>query len=98
MHGVLAVVFLVDPLEHFISLAPARDELIFRLRPSRQVFCGLWLSAAARSLADELQGRHGISDSDEGHDFDCFQCVQVGRVSGWHARVEVEEACNARTG
>ena len=33
------------------------------------------------------------------HDFDYFQCVQVGRVSGWHARVEVEEeACNARPG
>ena len=33
------------------------------------------------------------------HDFDYFQCVLVGRVSGWHARVEVEEeACNARTG
>merc|ERR1712209_312778 len=29
-----------------------------------------------------LQGRHGTSDSDEGHDFDCFQCVQVRRRDG----------------
>ena len=51
------------------------------------------------ALPQFLQGRHGSSDSDEGHDFDCFQCVQVGRVSGWHPRVEVEEeACKDRTG
>ena len=29
MHLVRALVFLVDPLEHFISVASARDELIF---------------------------------------------------------------------
>ena len=28
MHLVRALVFLVDPLEHFISLASARDELV----------------------------------------------------------------------
>ena len=36
-----------------------------------------------RSLSRRFRlSRHGTSDSDEGHDFDCFQCVQVGRASG----------------
>ena len=52
MHLVRALVLLVDPLEHFISLASARDELIFDFGLlGRLFFCGLWLRAA-RSPAD----------------------------------------------
>ena len=46
MHLVRALVFLVDPLEHFISSAFARDELIFDFGLLGRLFCGLWLSAA----------------------------------------------------
>ena len=45
-----ALVFLVDPLEHFISVASARDELIFNF--------GL-------AFPQDFQGRHGTSDSVE---------------------------------
>ena len=59
---------------------------------------GLWLRAA-RSPADFFKVAMAPATAMKVHDFDYFQCVQVGRVSGWHARVEVEEeACNARTG
>ena len=81
MHLVRALVFLFDPLEHFISLASARDELIFDFGLLFRLF--LWFVVEGSSLSWRfLQGRHGTSDSDEGHDFDCFQHVQVGRVSG----------------
>ena len=74
MHLVPALVFLVDPLEHFISLASARDELIFDFGFPGRLFCGLWLRAA-HSPADFFKVAME-------HDFHCFQCVQVGRRDG----------------
>ena len=77
MHLVRALVFLVDPLEHFISLASARDELIFYFGLPGRLFW--WFVVEGSSLSRRfLQGRHGTSDSDEGHDFDCFQCICRG--------------------
>merc|ERR1712211_103664 len=43
-----------------------------------RVFMGFVVEGSSLSRRF-LQGRHGTGESDEGHDFDCFQCVQVRR-------------------
>ena len=76
MHLVRALAFFVDPLQHFISLASARDQLIFDFGFLGRLFLRFVVEGSS------FFRRLGTSDSDEGHDFDCFQCVQVRRVSG----------------